>query len=105
MSRGPIKAALHIINSRRDIYGNCYWAATYTDTATGRGCSFTVAARSNCEVAMYRGGMEHQHGEVLTTYEELPIRQYNRTVKGWPYAGCVEADIAAHIRAALDKES
>jgi hypothetical protein len=97
----PKTASLHQISSRRDINGNCYHAATYTDHATGRSCSFTVDAASNARFAMHRSGMGHDFGAVILTEEQLPIRRFHSLVKPWPYAGCTAAEIAAHINKAL----
>ena len=98
-----IKATVHIINSRRDQYGNTYWAATYTDTETGKSYSFTVnGGESNLTYSLRAStGLNLPHGSYVVTSSELPIREFNRTTKGWPCAGCREEEIATNIRKAI----
>jgi hypothetical protein len=38
-----IKGFLEIINSKRDVYGNCYYAFRYTDADTGKEVCGTIS--------------------------------------------------------------
>ena len=90
-----MKAVLTIYNSRRDMYGNVYHAVSLhsqaTQPAEGATLNGTIAAE-NVDTRDCR--------EVLDWYierRELPIREYNRMVKGWPHLGCRWSEIKAHL--------
>jgi hypothetical protein len=100
----PITGILEIFNSRRDSNGNCYWAFTYTDVATGK----TVSANISGGESNISGIRRHLNPEVegwdrsiKYSTTELPIREFNRLKKDWPYAGCASEDIAEFIREQL----
>lgn len=81
-----------ILNSRADIYGNRYFSMLVTRTEDGAQARGTISGgESNCTIALNKlsGGWDSY------TYarEELPIREYNRLTKGWPYLGCTPEDI------------
>lgn len=103
MSNPPITAILTALHSRRDTYGNVYWAFRYRDVASGRTVCGTISGgESNVRSIMY--AMNGGSWEPRTThYEvaELPIRAFNRETKGWDYAGCTGEDLAAFIRERL----
>lgn len=102
----PIKSILHIINSRRDFYGNCYWAFTFTDCASGVVVRGTVSSGpSNVEMVKryYRPRLKDWDRTMAISEEEMPIREFNRRTKGWQYAGCSPEDIAKWIRAEVKK--
>jgi len=48
--------------------------------------------------------MGFEINEVLQQNVELKIREFDRMVKDWPYAGCRQDDLAAWIRKELEKE-
>lgn len=98
-------ATLETLNSRPDNAGNRYFAFVYTDHTTGRTARGTVCGgESNVRQILFElNGGSWEPRNVLTTARELPIREYNRTIKGWPYAGCTGPQLAAFVRAELAK--
>lgn len=87
---------LHVINSRSDIYGNRYFAMIVTRTEDGATAHGLISGgESNCTLAVNKlaGGWDRYE----YTTAELPIREYNRKVKGWPYLGCTPEDINPKI--------
>lgn len=101
----PIIATLTAINSRRDVYGNCYWAFTYLDHATGKTVRGTISGgESNVRSIMFElNGGKWEGVDIAFQVNELPIREFNRLTKGWAYAGCTPKELAAFIRAELTK--
>lgn len=86
-----INAFLTIYNSRRDVYGNVYYAVELTDE--GRTLGHGLISADNISTIDCR--------ERLLWHiqrQELPIRQYNRMVKDWPYIGCTWNDIEANLQ-------
>lgn len=98
-------ASLECLNSKGDRFGNRYFAFIYTDHNTGRAVRATISGgKSNVESLMYAlNGGSWEPRNVLWSERELAIRQYNREVKGWPYAGCTGEDLARFVRAELAK--
>lgn len=96
-------ASLNCFNSRCDTFGNCYYAFVWTDNATGRTVCGTISGgESNVRSILYHmNGGNWEPRNVFFTSTELPIREYNRAVKGWPYAGCTGDELAAFIRKGL----
>lgn len=105
MNQSPIIAALTAINSRRDSFGNCYWAFTYTDHQTGKTVQGTVSGgESNVRSIMHElNGGNWEPRNVAFNTRELPIREFNRLTKGWSYAGCTGTELVAFIRRELAK--
>lgn len=99
-----IKANLDIYYSKRDKYGNVYFAATVTSTETGRSVSGRITGgEGNLRAAMaelYGFGSGSWH----TTEQMLLIRDFDRLVKQWPYLGCAPKDIAKNVQEALNRE-
>ena len=95
-----INGILEIINSRRDTYGNCYFAFKYTDTATDQTVSATVSGgHSNiASIPFYLHGGSFEPRDIHVYDTELPIREFNRLTKSWPYAGCVPEELAKYIQ-------
>lgn len=99
-----IIASLKCYNSRADIYGNRYFAFRYLDHETGKvACGTVSGGESNIRSMMYEfnGGQWKENFHFTTN--ELPIREYNRMVKGWPHAGCRPEDLAAFVKRELAK--
>lgn len=82
-----INAFLTVYHSRRDVYGNVYHAITWRDADTGQAVSGTISA-DNVSTVDCRENLKWH-----VSYEELPIRQFNRLTKGWGYLGCTWEDI------------
>ena len=97
-----ITGILEAINSRRDRYGNCYWALRYTDVKTGKTVCGTVSGgESNINaIRRYWSGDYWDHSVKFET-RELGIREFSRLTKDWAYAGCGPEDLAAFIKAKL----
>lgn len=104
-----IKATLEAIHSAPDIYGNRYWAMIYTDHRTGKVVKGTI---SGGESNIYGVRLEtpaakksnNWDGSVLFQVSCLKIREFNRLVKDWPYAGCLPADLWKFIKSGLRKQ-
>lgn len=84
---------LTIYNSKRDIYGNCYWACKLTHLGTDLSQG-TLDANNVQTTRLRELGIEY-------TTQELPIREFNRLTKGWQYLGCQWEMISERLR--LDK--
>ena len=93
-----INYTLDCINSRADMYGNCEFAFTYTDHNTGKEVHATVSGNNAQTIPFYLNGGSHEPHDYLMTVTVLPIRQFNRLVKGWEYAGCNGSDLAEYIK-------
>ena len=97
-------ARLNIINSKTDTNGNRYWAFTFTDFETGKIAEGTGDGESNINgMIRYWNAPNDWDRSIIVDREELPIRQFNRRVKGWKYAGCLPEDVAKFIRAEIAK--
>ncbi len=106
----PHKARVEFYYSKKDAAGNCYWSFRYTEIATGKDVVGTISGgESNLECMcryMHPNSYGYtNHDELYCSKSiELKIRDYDKMVKDWPYAGCVPQDIAKFIKAALAKE-
>ena len=77
-----IKYLVDIVSSKRDIYGNCYHAATITRVSDNLSLSGTVDAPSNVAHYLNKNGLAcFGHNEVHETQTTLPIREFNRLTK------------------------
>lgn len=99
-----IHSTVNIYNSRCDVNGNRYWAFTFTDNRSGVTVSAMADHGSNVET-IARAYNHKTKGDwdrgIAFHSQELPIRQFDRMVKGWNYAGCTGEDLAAWVRKAL----
>jgi hypothetical protein len=96
-------ANLACFNSKADAAENCYYAFTWTDNGTGKTVGGKISGgESNVRGIMFEmnGGSWEPHNVFFTT-SELPIREFNRAVKGWNYAGCRPADLVEFIKKGL----
>jgi len=92
-----ILGILNCINSRADLYGNRYWAFQYTDCETGNTVRGTISGgESNVYAIIREMGQTSETVHYIRT-EDMPIREYNRTVKTWQYAGCRPEELVAFI--------
>ena len=89
-----------ILNSKRDKAGNVYSAFEYIADPDIKVCGTISGGGSNIEAALREmwGGWEEKNKNVFVAHETLKIREFNRIVKGWRYAGCHPANIAAFIQ-------
>lgn len=66
---------LTIYNSKRDTYGNTYWA--FQLTHFGKILSNGTVAGNNFNTReLYEKGIEY-------VFQELPVREFNRLTKDW----------------------
>jgi len=70
-----ISVVAHYIGSARDIYGNRYWAAIFYRCADRAIASGKIDAPCNVRV----------FDQCLEIEESLPIREWERLTKKWPY--------------------
>lgn len=92
---------LNCINSRADVYGNRYWAFSYTDAATGKTVQGQISGGESNVFAIIREMGQTTETVLYTRTEDMPIRQYNSKVKAWAYAGCRPEELVAFIHANL----
>ena len=86
-----MKAVLTIYNSRRDTFGNVYYAVRLHERKGKAEARGTIGA-DNVSTIDCR--------EVLDWYierQELPVREFNRFTKGWPHLGCCWDEIKAAL--------
>lgn len=100
------RLSVTLYNSRRDIYGNCYWFFSAVDTASGKSFSGSTGScgESNIRMAEYeirQRWPSAREGRWYVVNVELPIREFNRRVKGLPHVGCNPADILKAIKRGL----
>jgi hypothetical protein len=77
--------------SKRDKFGNCYWAFRWQDKDK------TVQATSSGGESNIAGITRVMGGEVYFHVVEMGIREFNRFTKGWPHAGCTPSELAEFI--------
>lgn len=93
-----IKATCEIINSKRDLNGNTYWAFSYLDHGTGKSVEATISGGES-NITAIRRHLFGDDSEALNFLRvEMPIRQFDKRVKNWPYAACRPEEIAAFIK-------
>lgn len=100
-----IKYTLEILNSKSDIYGNRYFAMVVTRTSDGATAHGNISGgESNCTSAIMNlsGG---EWGHFTYTRSELPIREFKRMTKYWPYLGCTPKEINPNIVAQMDNNA
>ena len=98
------KVAKYVItklNSRGDMYGNRYWAVQATNLKNDKTTYGKVGANNIDGVARYWDVPGDWDRSILFQEKELPIRDFNRLTKGWPYIGNNADEIALKLRAAL----
>ena len=81
---------LTIHTSKADIYGNCCHAFTYGEKPEGKSCSAKSGPNADWVPHAELGNKCWDHWIVIK--ETSPIRQFNKLVKGWAYAGCTPQD-------------
>ena len=100
-----IFASLEAHYSKRDSYGNCYWALRFVDHETGREVVGTISGGESNIYGIKRcwGRVDGWDEGIQFSTVEHPIREFNRLTKTWSYAGCTPEDLAAWIKAQLAK--
>lgn len=80
-----IQLIVDVYNSRIDRNGNTYWAYVVTDVRSGAYVQSLLggSARGNAQHIIRELGYEWS--DFHLTEHELPIRQFDRMVKGWPH--------------------
>lgn len=79
-----IKALIHTVSSKADLYGNRYHFATVIDTKTGKELTFQTGTERNIifEVKKMLGD---EWGTIKETHADLTIREFNKIVKNMSY--------------------
>lgn len=91
----PITSILRLLND-----GERQWAFAWVDCATGESVQAMISGGdSNIRSMVFHlnGGSWEPH----STYQyvsELGKREFNRTTKDWPYAGCHPEELAKFVR-------
>jgi hypothetical protein len=99
-----VKAFVTCYNSKADIAGNRYWAFRWVNIRTGREVVGTISGgESNISVIVREMGLDWK--SVCYNRHEMGIRDFNRMVKDWPYAGCCPDKLASFIKRGLHKRS
>lgn len=82
-----IRGIVVVYTSARDRNGNCYHSAQYTDCATGAVAYFRdIGGPSNMNgLAHLLGFSDHDYDSLFTDQQVLPIREYQRLTRDWPY--------------------
>ena len=74
--RAKIRFVIDNINSKRDIYGNCYWSAQITSTITNKSIwLLNHGGDRNAEIQVHTL-TGYDYPAVKTINRELPIRKY-----------------------------
>lgn len=91
-----IKAIAHVINSRADVYGNRYFAASVTNTLTGATASGTISGDdSNISYALHKMYDDYESYRIFRS--EMGYREFHRLTKHMEYMGCTPDDINPFI--------
>lgn len=90
-----VKYILEILNSKRDINGNRYWAFTVINASGGM-----IHGTTNCEENLLIALGKDSHVFNL----EFPKLGFKHMTKDWPYAGCLPEDIRAFVEKELGKQ-
>lgn len=95
-----IEHIITAIHSKRDRNGNVYWALRYTEAETGKQVEATISGgESNIRAISYHlNGGSHEPHSTYFDVVEMPIREFNRMTKAWPYGGCQPEALASYIR-------
>lgn len=96
-------ATVEVVSSKPDMYGNSYTYFVYNDNATGKSVSGYCSAANNVSTIAHHIAGGTEQGALNFINKELPIRVFNREVKGIVYAGCTGEQLVAFIEAELKK--
>jgi hypothetical protein len=88
-----IKIHAHILKSKLDINGNSYYSAIVTNNETSATAYGQIDSESNLTIMLSK----FYPGEYQYNITELPIRQYNKAVKTYPYIGCLPNEMHDNI--------
>lgn len=81
-----VKFIVDTVSSKRDSNGNCYHAVTITRLSDGATLQGAIDSPSNMRGYLLRcKAVEAGANEYHETNAEMPIRQFNRLVKGFIY--------------------
>jgi hypothetical protein len=92
-SNPAFTATVHIYHSKRDTYGNAYWAMTYVDHMTG--------ARVYGRVSGGRSNITWAFPDAHHCDTQLGIREFKQTTKDWGHAGCTCTELQAYVQKGL----
>lgn len=97
------KYGLTIYNSKRDIYGNCYYAFSFIEYETGKVVQGTISGNNISMVPYYwtvPNSWDNSKPFIIQE-QELKIREFNRLTKSWKYAGCNPKELVTYIKKEL----
>ena len=80
-----IKIIVDVYNSKLDRNGNTYWAYVVTDVRSGNTVTGKLGGSARGVAAGIMRKLGYEWEEVHTTEHELPVREFDRLVKSWPY--------------------
>ena len=93
---------IKIIHSKADIYGNVYWAFEMTDLDSQKTIRGTTAGGESNITSIrhdWNGPRTGWASNVTYSVHEMGIRDFNRHVRDWPYAGCPSGKIQEWCKA------
>jgi len=98
--------SITILNSKGGRSGNRRWAFIFVDHATKRCvCAIIAGGDSNIRaIARVWGDVDDWDRSFLWHSQELTEREFDRKVKGWPYAGCAPEELAQFIKDDLARQ-
>lgn len=99
-----VQGCLNVYTSKADMYGNRYSGFIYKDFVTEREVKGFCGNCSESNLTGMRFVLENEQGEVVCHVHEMPIRQFNRFVKGWDYQTSQAEELAVIIRGKLARK-
>ena len=104
-----LKGRLHAFHSLKDRAGNLYWAFRFTEYATGKRVEGFIGActgDSNLYGVLFGWSVPNKWDRSIEwQVTPMPIREFDRMKKGWPYAGSQPEEIAKWIKARLTEQT
>lgn len=98
-----LKGRITAFYSRRDKYGNCYWAFSFIDYETGAVVRGRITGDESNLNAVRLGWSKPNEWDRSIEFctVEKKIREFNEMTKNWPHFGCHPEDIRNKIKTAL----
>jgi len=87
-----------IVHSKIDRNGNTYWAMKIHRTRDGRSAIGTISGGEGNGTYALRVWAEAEKCRYSYSVCEVPIREFGRLTRDWPYLGCTTAEIIAHAK-------
>jgi hypothetical protein len=90
-----VKMVLTIYNSKRDVYGNVYYACKLTNL--GKIFAQGTLTANNINTLDIRENLKWEQVTI-----ELPIREFNKLTKTWPCFGCKWENIRSNLTVQIE---